>query len=272
MNNVEAIIWAEVDKAHKLRGLPYTPSHALVAAAKIPAGVMLPTTDEIPVTSAGGRYVAQRFQRSDTGAVIVLYCRDGQWNKVYRIAPESGGGADVPPAAGPAFAWPIGSTAAARALPSIPPGWYVSVPFDQEYTVNGRAAVHPGLDISDVRGGDTDLGAPVYSMADGVVTFSGYSAESWGNIVMVRHDDVPGYGTLWTQYAHLQARTVAVGDRVKQGQTVGTIGKGAGDRFSAHLHAEVRRMDLPATAWPGNSHGKVIAGYIDPRTIIGRTL
>lgn len=269
MNNVEAIIWAEVDKAHKLRGLPYTPSHALVAAAKIPAGVMLPTTDEITVTSAGGRYVAQRFQRSDTGAVIVLYCREGVWNKIYRIAPESGGGADVPPAAGPAFAWPIGSTAAARALPSIPPGWYTSVGFDQEYTVNGRAAVHPGLDLSDVRGGDTDLGAPVYAMAGGVVVASTYSADSWGNIVMVRHDNVPGYGTLWTQYAHLQARAVAVGDVVKQGQTVGTIGKGAGDRFAAHLHLEVRRMDLPATAWPGNSHGKVIAGYIDPRSIIG---
>lgn len=272
MNNVEAIIWAEVDKAHKLRGLPYTPSHALVAAAKIPAGVMLPTTDEIPVTSAGGRYIAQRFQRSDTGAVIVLYCRDGQWNKVFRIAPESGGGADVPPAAGPAFAWPIGSTAAARALPSIPPGWYVSVPFDQEYTVNGRAAVHPGLDISDVRGGDSDLGAPVYCMADGVVVASLYSAESWGNIVMVQHSGVPGYGTLWTQYAHLQARAVAEGDVVRQGQTVGTIGKGAGDRFAAHLHLEVRRMDLPATAWPGNSHGRVIAGYLDPRDIIGRVL
>lgn len=272
VNNVEAIIWAEVDKAHKLRGLPYTPSHALVAAAKIPAGVMLPTTDEITVTSAGGRYIAQRFQRSDTGAVIVLYCRDGVWNKIYRIAPESGGGADVAAAAGPAFAWPVGSTALARALPSIPPGWYVSVGFDQEYIVNGRAAVHPGLDLSDVRGGDTDLGAPVYAMADGVVTFSGYSAESWGNIVMVRHDDIPGYGTLWTQYAHLQARAVAVGDVVRQGQTVGTIGKGAGDRFAAHLHLEVRRMDLPATAWPGNSHGKVIAGYIDPRAVIGRVL
>lgn len=172
----------------------------------------------------------------------------------------------------PAFAWPVGASEADRAGAGVPPGWYVVVGFDQEYTVNGRAAVHPGLDLSDVRGGDSDLGAPVYCMADGVVVASLYSAESWGNIVMVRHDGVPGHGTLWSQYAHLNARAVGVGDRVTRGQVLGGVGKGAGDRFAAHLHLEVRRGDSPATAWPGNNHAKVRAGYIDPRDIIGRAL
>lgn len=85
VNTVEQLIWAEVDKAHRAHGLPYTPKNALMAAAKIPPNVLVPTTDEIPVQVGGGRYVAQRFQVSDTGAVTVLYCRDGDWSKVYRI-------------------------------------------------------------------------------------------------------------------------------------------------------------------------------------------
>lgn len=85
MNTVEQLIWADVDRAHKARGLPFTPNHALVTAAAIPPGVLLPTTDELVVVAGGGRYVAQRFQRSDTGAVTVLYCRDGEWSKVYRL-------------------------------------------------------------------------------------------------------------------------------------------------------------------------------------------
>jgi len=85
MNTVETLIWTDVDKAHKTRGLPFTPQHALVSAAKIPPGVLLPTTDELTVIAGGGRYVAQRFQQSDTGAVVVLYCREGEWSKIYRI-------------------------------------------------------------------------------------------------------------------------------------------------------------------------------------------
>lgn len=170
------------------------------------------------------------------------------------------------------FAWPVGASEADRAGAGVPPGWYIAVGFDQEYTVNGRAAVHPGLDLSDVRGGDSDLGAPVCAAADGVVVASLYSPESWGNIVLVRHDDVPGHGTLWSQYAHLATRLVAEGERVARGELVGAVGKGADYRFAAHLHFEIRVADLPATYWPGNNHAKARAYYIDPRTIIGRPL
>lgn len=171
------------------------------------------------------------------------------------------------------FAWPVGFTDADRAGAGVPPGWYIATDYDQEYTVNGRAAVHPGIDLSDVRGGDSDLGAPVYCAADGVVVASLYSADSWGNIVMVRHDDVPGYGTLWTQYAHLQARAPMappVVSRVARGALIGTVGKGADGRFAAHLHFELRKSDLPATYWPGNHHNLVRAHYVDPLEVLGR--
>lgn len=85
MNTVEQLIWTDVAKAHAARGLPYTPTNALIKAAMIQPGTLLPTTDEVLVIAGGGRYVAQRFQVSDTGAPVVLYCRDGEWGKVYRI-------------------------------------------------------------------------------------------------------------------------------------------------------------------------------------------
>lgn len=85
MNAVEQLIWDGMVKAHAARGLPFTPTHALIQEADIPPGVLLPTTDETTVTAGGGRYVAQRFQVSDTGAVVVIYCREGDWGKTYRI-------------------------------------------------------------------------------------------------------------------------------------------------------------------------------------------
>lgn len=168
------------------------------------------------------------------------------------------------------LSWPVGPSRDARDAAGVPPGWYIATAFDQEYTVNGRPAVHPGLDLSGVAGGDSDLGAPVYAAADGVVVASLYSAESWGNVVLIRHDDIPGHGTLWTQYAHLQARAAPMGLQVPRGFVIGTVGKGADDRFAAHLHFEVRRVDLPSTYWPGNHRDLVRAHYLDPRELLGR--
>lgn len=85
MNAVEQLIWDGMVAEHGRRGLPYTPKHALVSEAKIPPGVLLPTTDETKITGGGGRYVAQRFQASDTGQVVVIYCREGVYTKFYRI-------------------------------------------------------------------------------------------------------------------------------------------------------------------------------------------
>lgn len=169
------------------------------------------------------------------------------------------------------FTWPVGGTTEAdRAGTEVPGGWYIATDFDREYTVNDRRAVHPGLDLSDARGGDADLGAPVYAAADGVVVESLYSPQSWGNLVLIRHDDVPGYGTLWSQYGHLAERKVKAGDRVTQGQQIGTVGKGAGDRFAAHLHFELRKADRPAVYWPGNHHDLVRSQYVDPLELLGR--
>ena len=44
-----------------------------------------PTSQEFEVTHAGVTYVAQRFRRPRTSAVVVLYCVKGQWDKVLEL-------------------------------------------------------------------------------------------------------------------------------------------------------------------------------------------
>lgn len=86
---------------------------------------------------------------------------------------------------------------------------------------------HPGFDLA------APTGTPVGAAAGGVIVHAG-PAGTYGNLVRIRHDN--GYET---RYAHLSAVTVAVGDRVEQGQQVGKVGS-TGYSTGAHLHFEVR--------------------------------
>lgn len=84
---------------------------------------------------------------------------------------------------------------------------------------------HRGVDYS------ASTGTPVYASGDGKVAQSGYSP-SQGNFVYIEHGD--GYRT---GYLHLHKRTVKAGERVKQGQTIGTVGA-TGLATGPHLHYE----------------------------------
>jgi hypothetical protein len=61
-------------------------------------------------------------------------------------------------------------------------------------------------------------GTPILSVGDGVVTKSSYTNGN-GNYVKIRHNS-----TYETQYLHMSKRLVSVGDRVKQGETIGLVG------------------------------------------------
>lgn len=112
---------------------------------------------------------------------------------------------------------------------------------------------HPGADFNGRGGGDTDLGAPVYAIADGVVNHA-QDHRVWGNVVTIDHD-----GEAESQYAHLHKMMVREGQRVHMGQQIGTIGKGGvsrafpNGRYRAHLHFEIRKTRVPADEWPSVS-------------------
>lgn len=97
----------------------------------------------------------------------------------------------------------------------------------------------------------TDYGAPtgtpVWAAGDGRVIRSAFNNAN-GNYVFIQHGN-----NIVTRYLHLHQRHVRVGDRVRQGQTIGTVGM-TGMATGPHLHYEFlvngvhrnpRTVDLP---------------------------
>jgi murein DD-endopeptidase MepM/ murein hydrolase activator NlpD len=76
----------------------------------------------------------------------------------------------------------------------------------------GRVKAHKGTDFA------APVGSPIMSTANGRVIESRYRGGN-GNYVKVRHNS-----TYSTQYLHMKRRSVKVGEYVKQGQVIGTVG------------------------------------------------
>ncbi|WP_428942718.1 M23 family metallopeptidase [Xanthomonas oryzae] len=109
-------------------------------------------------------------------------------------------------------------------------------PFD------GGSAFHKGVDFH------ANVGDPVMSVADGVVSYAGVRG-GYGNVVEVDHGN--GYVT---RYAHNSRLVVKVGDLVRAGQQVARAGS-SGRSTAAHVHFEV---------W---ADGRVV----NPRKFLGET-
>ena len=93
------------------------------------------------------------------------------------------------------------------------------------HPVTGRVKAHRGTDYV------APVGTPIWAAGDGVVQKSSYNKFN-GNYVFIRHSN-----TYVTKYLHLTKRKVKTGQRVKQGQTIGTLG-GTGRVTGPHLHYE----------------------------------
>jgi len=106
-----------------------------------------------------------------------------------------------------------------------------------------RTPQHFGEDWNGRAGGDSDLGDPVYAIADGIVTFAHNVHTGWGNVVLTRHayrDPATGQVKYCdTLNGHLNEILVKNGQLIKRGQKIGTIGSNFG-MYPAHLHFEIR--------------------------------
>ena len=91
-----------------------------------------------------------------------------------------------------------------------------------------KSGQHKGADLMATRGSE------VLAMAAGTVTMAQWHY-SYGNVVEVDHGN--GISTL---YAHLESMDVAVGDKVAQGQQIGTVGS-TGNTTGVQCHVEVRQ-------------------------------
>ena len=98
----------------------------------------------------------------------------------------------------------------------------------RKHPVLGYARAHNGVDYY------APMGAPVNSVAPGVVTMAGWT-NGGGRTVKVRHPN--GYET---EYLHLSAIEVRAGERISQGELVGRVGK-TGLVTGVHLHYGLKK-------------------------------
>ena len=110
------------------------------------------------------------------------------------------------------------------------------------YTSRGFLSYHPGEDWNGLKGGNSDLGEPVYAIGHGYVTFARDARMGWGNVVLVRHIFMENgqLQTVDSMYAHLDRIVVREGQQITRGQQVVTIGTNHG-KYVAHLHFEIRK-------------------------------
>ena len=96
------------------------------------------------------------------------------------------------------------------------------------HPILGFARAHNGVDYH------APAGAPVASIAPGVVTLAGWTSGG-GRTVRVRHPN--GYES---EYLHLSAIAVRAGERIAQGELVGRVGS-TGLATAPHLHYGLRK-------------------------------
>lgn len=107
------------------------------------------------------------------------------------------------------------------------------------WPVKGRVVSEFGSFASGERNDGINIAAnygdPIRAAADGTVSYEGNELRSYGNLVLMRHDN--GYVTA---YAHADHFIVNKGDRIARGQVIGYVGS-SGDVRSPQLHFELRR-------------------------------
>lgn len=102
----------------------------------------------------------------------------------------------------------------------------ITSPFGYRY-IFGNSSFHEAIDIAN------SYGTPICAADSGVVTRAEYKG-TYGNLIVIDH----GNG-METYYAHSATMAVAVGDGVKKGQQIATMGS-TGRATGKHCHFEVR--------------------------------
>jgi Peptidase family M23 len=182
-------------------------------------------------------------------------------------------------------------------LASIPTAAHFDFPLGNE---NGAMAYnaqhftenkHLGDDLNGIGGENSDLGDPIYAIADGRVLLARDGGPGWGNIVILLHayidNGAAGSRATSTEklarvgesgdepinrqrkyvqsyYGHVQDMLVHPGETVKRGQQIATVGTANG-RYFAHLHFEMREFVTP---FIGPGYREDTRGWLDPTKFI----
>jgi hypothetical protein len=125
---------------------------------------------------------------------------------------------------------------------------------------------HLGDDLNGIGGENSDLGDPVYVVADGRVLLARDGGLGWGNVIIVLHAYIDHNGRKYVQsyYGHVETMLVRAGENVQRGQQIATVGTADG-RYLAHLHFEMREFITP---FVGPGYREDTRGWIDPSEFI----
>lgn len=132
-----------------------------------------------------------------------------------------------------------------------------------------RTTRHLGDDLNGIGGWNSDLGDPVYASGTGRVIYCGVPSEGWGNMVILGHrvPEAPALGTfrvIETVYAHMDTVGVKLGDTVRRGQQIGSVGTANG-HYLAHLHFEIRES---RSVYPGAGYSDAPLDRVSPETFL----
>lgn len=109
--------------------------------------------------------------------------------------------------------------------------FWLSSLFGARKKANGQPGFHYGIDMAALRG------TPVKAAACGTVIQAQY-VPGYGNNILIQHNKY-----YRTRYAHLQKINVIPGQKVNQGQKIGTVGDTGSvrknGRDASHLHFEI---------------------------------
>ena len=141
-----------------------------------------------------------------------------QYNK--KIVPEQKMISNRRPIRDCGFIWPIDTGK-----------FWLSSLFGPRKRIDGTWGFHHGIDMAAVKG------TAVKSARAGTVIEASFQA-GYGNTIVIKHTEM-----INTRYAHLNAIRVHVGQKIKQGMIVGTVGETGFIRKKgkdgSHLHFEV---------------------------------
>ena len=219
-----------------------------------PAGTTALTADGRPLPlDPSGRFILGLDRDASARVVLTARLADGsQVETPLAIAPRAWAIEHVNVARRPGGATAdylklreaeLARIAAARTVRSDSGGWRQRFIWPARGRISGRfgaqriyrgepAAYHSGTDVA------AGAGAPVVAPADGVVVLAGppdFSLE--GKLLLIDH----GMG-LNSAFLHLASQQVREGDRVRQGQLLGTVGA-TGRATGPHLHWSVKWHD-----------------------------
>lgn len=182
---------------------------------------------------------------------------------LFRLAPEL----RRPPKPSPAF-----RIASPFLLAGLPTATRFDFPIGSEngaFAYNAQRFTenrHLGDDLNGIGGENSDLGDPVFAVADGEVIFAGEAGPGWGNVIILLHAYEENGARKFVQsyYGHVETILVAHKHKVRRGEQIATIGTADG-RYWAHLHFEMREFTTP---FIGPGYRDDTRGWIDPSAFI----